>query len=425
MATIEITKFSAKEIFTATVIVAALGYFVDVYDLLLFLIVGKQSLVDLGVGVDIFDQNINNLFESLLRIQMYGMLVGGVVWGIMGDIKGRLTVLFGSILMYSLANLANGFIHLDQENSILYYKLLRFIAGFGLAGELGVGVTLVAEQMSKENRGYGTTMVAAIGVLGAIFAAVFANFVDWKLCYIFGGVLGFGLLAMRVSVKESEMFTQTKNSNVTRGNFFALFTKRDSLIRYIQCIVIGLPVWYIVGILAAKAHLFSSFFGMEKTIVPGVSIAVCYAGLTMGDIASGFLSQKLKSRKKVLFWFYPAGMILTLVYLYLEISNYYGFLAVLFGLGFTAGFWAVFVIIACEQFGTNIRATAATTVPNFVRGSFSLISILFISLSNGNTLDLANQRSACLVIMLGIYAVSFLAAFTMKETFGKDLDYNE
>ncbi len=425
MGTLEIEEFSAKEIFTATVIVAALGYFVDVYDLLLFLIIGKQSLVDLGVGTSILDKEVNNLFGELLRIQMYGMLVGGIIWGVMGDIKGRLTVLFGSILIYSLANLANGFVHLSPEHSISFYKILRFIAGFGLAGELGVGVTLVAEQMSKSNRGYGTMVVAAIGVLGAIFAAVFANFVDWKICYIFGGVLGFGLLATRISVKESEIFAHSKASKVARGNFFYLFMSRDRLVRYLQCIIIGLPVWFIVGILAEKAHLFSTFFGISTPIIPSVSVALCYAGLTLGDIASGFLSQKLKSRKKVMYWFYPAGILFTLMYLYLEVSNYYGFLALLFCLGFSAGFWAVFVIVACEQFGTNIRATAATTVPNFVRGSFALVSILFIYLSDGNTLDLEHQRHASVVIMFLIYGLSFVAAITMKETFGKELDYNE
>jgi MFS transporter, putative metabolite:H+ symporter len=414
-----------KAIFTTTVIVAALGYFVDVYDLLLFLIVGKESLVALGVGPDIFSKEVNTVFGELLRIQMYGMLAGGIIWGVLGDKKGRLEVLFGSILMYSVANLANAFIGFaETDNAILFYKILRFVAGFGLAGELGVGITLVAEQLSKENRGYGTTAVAAIGVLGAIVASICAYFGTWQVCYIIGGVLGFSLLLMRISVKESAIFTQTKESNIERGNFFQLFGNAEIFKRYLLCILIGLPVWYIIGILAEKAHLFSKAFGIEQTILPELSIAVCYAGLTLGDICSGVISQWLKSRKKVFFIFYPLGIIMTLWYLFGETPNYYVFLTQLFLLGFAAGYWAVFVTVGSEQFGTNLRSTAATTIPNFVRGSFALISILFKWLSN-NQMDLVNQRYAAIWIGAGVFAIAFIASTLLKETFGKDLDYQE
>src|SRR6187402_2881858 len=203
----------SSKLLTPIVIVAALGYFVDIYDLLLFGIVRKASLTDLGI---IGDAN-RDAGEFLISMQMYGMLLGGIFWGILGDKKGRLSVLFGSIITYSIANIANGMVH-----SVEAYAFWRLIAGVGLAGELGAGITLVAETLPKNKRGYGTMIVASVGLTGAVVAnLVYQIFGDWRLCYYAGGVLGLLLLFLRVSVRESGLYKQVVSQDEARGNFFS------------------------------------------------------------------------------------------------------------------------------------------------------------------------------------------------------------
>jgi MFS family permease len=416
------TNSTVKNAVTTTVLVAALGYFVDVYDLVLFLIIGVKSIKGIG-----FQENSIEDFQTLLDIQMIGMLLGGIFWGILGDKKGRLSVLFGSIIMYSLANIANGFVDVfqDKDQAYMAYGILRFIAGFGLAGELGAGITLVSEVMSKEKRGYGTMIVASVGVTGAIVAALVGKFMSWQTAYFIGGGLGLSLLALRIGVFESGMFEKSKRTDVAHGNFFDLFKNKKIALKYIYCIIIGSPIWFVIGILIGRAPEFAAEMGISGTAVleREYSIMFCYTGLVFGDIASGALSQLLKSRKKAFYIFYVFCMIQILIYLNLSNVSTTVYYVMITLLGFSVGFWAMFVTVASEQFGTNLRSTAATTVPNFVRGSLVLIAMLFDYLKGPE--KLASLTSAALVVAALLFIISFIAIYRLPETFGKDLDYVE
>ena len=416
------TNSTVKNAVTTTVLAAALGYFVDVYDLVLFLIIGVKSIKGIG-----FQENSIEDFQTLLDIQMIGMLLGGIFWGILGDKKGRLSVLFGSIIMYSLANIANGFVDVfqDKDQAYMAYGILRFIAGFGLAGELGAGITLVSEVMSKEKRGYGTMIVASVGVTGAIVAALVGKFMSWQTAYFIGGGLGLSLLALRIGVFESGMFEKSKRTDVAHGNFFDLFKNKKIALKYIYCIIIGSPIWFVIGILIGRAPEFAAEMGISGTAVleREYSIMFCYTGLVFGDIASGALSQLLKSRKKAFYIFYVFCMIQILIYLNLSNVSTTVYYVMITLLGFSVGFWAMFVTVASEQFGTNLRSTAATTVPNFVRGSLVLIAMLFDYLKGPE--KLASLTSAALVVAALLFIISFIAIYRLPETFGKDLDYVE
>lgn len=413
------SKFGFKELFNASVVVAALGYFVDVYDLVLFLVIGVKSLIDIGVS----ESTKISEFQSLLNIQMIGMLIGGLFWGILGDKKGRLSVLFGSILLYSLANIANGFVveiaQLFGISTINAYSILRFIAGFGLAGELGAGITLVSEVMSKEKRGYGTMIVASVGVTGAVAAALVGK-IGWQVAYFIGGGLGLSLLVLRIGVFESGMFKNIAHQHVSKGNFFALFKSKNITLKYINCILIGLPVWFVIGLLIGRAPEYAKLLNIVGEVDRGNCVLLCYSGLIFGDIASGGLSQYLKSRTKVFYYFYALCTGLILIYLNLNNASSILFYSLIFGLGFSVGFWAVFVTVASEQFGTNLRATATTTVPNFVRGSLVPISLLFDYFTNRYSL-IHSGYYVTIIIM----AISLLALYNLKDSFGRNLDFVE
>ncbi|WP_246186021.1 MFS transporter [Phnomibacter ginsenosidimutans] len=337
-------------IFSIPVLVAALGYFVDIYDLLLFSIIRVPSLRDLGLT----DELIKTDGERIISWQMAGLMIGGVLWGVLGDKKGRLSVLFGSILLYSLANIANGFVTTTDQ-----YAIIRFIAGIGLAGELGAGITLVSELTPKEKRGVATSLVAGIGLTGAVVAFIMKENFGWRTCYFIGGGLGFLLLILRISVFESGMFHQVKEMNVQRGNFFMLFSKWERLKRYMLSIFIGLPTWFVIGILVTFSKEFGEAFGIKEPIDSGKSIMFAYAAIAIGDILIGLISQWFKSRKKALYLFYG----ITIVFMILFFTSLWNGSAnamywICAGLGFGTGFWAIFVTMGAEQFGTNIRATA-------------------------------------------------------------------
>jgi putative MFS transporter len=408
---------NSKSILNAAVIVAALGYFVDIYDLLLFGIVRTDSLKDLGITGDA----VRNQGEYLISMQMFGMLFGGILWGILGDKKGRISVLFGSILLYSVANIANGMV-----TTVDGYAFWRLIAGIGLAGELGAGITLVAESLPKEKRGYGTMIVASVGVSGAVAAyLVYQFFQDWRLCYYAGGGLGILLLFLRISITESGMFKQVQQSDEKKGDFLSLFTSSKRFSKYLQCILIGIPLWFLVGVLITFSPEFAKALGVQQaeTIAAGKAIAFCYSGLVVGDIASGLLSQWLKSRKKIMRLFLIFNLIMIFVYL-----NAYGisastFYLLCFAMGVSVGYWVLFVTIAAEQFGTNIRATVTTTVPNFVRGSLPLI-ILIYSFFRDRLFEGDILKSGMIVGSL-LSIISLLALWKLKETFHVDLDYSE
>ncbi|SFE11209.1 MFS transporter [Flavobacterium phragmitis] len=414
------SKLEAKEsksILNAAVIVAALGYFVDIYDLLLFGIVRTDSLKDLGITGDA----IRNQGEYLISMQMFGMLFGGILWGILGDKKGRISVLFGSILIYSVANIANGMV-----DTIGAYAFWRLIAGIGLAGELGAGITLVAESLPKEKRGYGTMIVASVGVSGAVAAyLIYEIFQDWRLCYYAGGVLGILLLFLRISITESGIFKKVQEQNEAKGDFLSLFTNKKRFFKYINCILIGMPLWFLVGVLITFSPEFAKALNVQQaeTIEAGKAIAFCYAGLVFGDIASGLLSQWLKSRKKVMYWFLVFNLAMIFVYLLADGISTTLFYLLCLVMGASVGYWVLFVTIAAEQFGTNIRATVTTTVPNFVRGSLPLI-ILVYSYFRDTIFD-SNIISAGMVVGTLISLIALLALSQLKETFHVDLDYSE
>lgn len=402
------------KLLSAAVLVASLGYFVDIYDLLLFSIVRVPSLQSLGsTGKDVTDSGI-----FLLNVQMIGLLAGWIFWGILGDKRGRLNVLFGSIFLYSIANIANGFVH-----SVDSYAVWRFIAGFGLAGELGAGITLVAEIMPKEKRGYATTIVAAVGVSGAVVAFFIAQYFDWRTSFFIGGGLGLSLLLLRVGVSESGMFGKAKKEDlVRRGNFFSLFTNKERFFKYLRCITIGVPLWFVVGILITLSPEFGKVLGVQGEVNAGAAVAWCYGGLVLGDIASGMLSQYLKSRIKVVYIYLFLSIITISAYFLLHDISLLTFYIICLSLGFSVGYWVIFMTIATEQFGTNIRATVTTTVPNFVRGAVVPLSLLFQYLRSLFQGSFIHAGIAVAVLSLGL---AFWALSKMQETFSKDLDYIE
>lgn len=394
------------------ILVAALGYFVDIYDLVLFSIVRIDSLKAIGVpSAELMSSGVD-----LLNWQMGGMLIGGIVWGIIGDRRGRLSVLFGSILMYSLANIANGFV-----NSVEMYAVLRFIAGMGLAGELGAGITLVSEVMHHERRGIGTMLVATIGISGAVAAALVGDVFDWRISYFIGGGMGLLLLILRIGVYESGLFARVKHLKVQRGNFLSLLFNRSRAIRYFSVIAIAVPVWYVVGILITFAPEMAAALGMKGSLPdPGTSIMFTYTGITLGDLCSGLLSQYLKSRKKAIALFLGMTVVFTALYFLFSARSLFLFYTIATCVGFATGYWAVFMTSAAEQFGTNIRATATTTAPNFVRGAVIPITMGFRLLQP----VMGTVASAILVGSI-TFMLAFFALMMLKETFGKDLNYTE
>jgi Arabinose efflux permease len=394
------------------VIVGALGYFVDIYDLLLFGIIRKPSLTELGLTGD----ELTRVGQDILSIQMVGLLIGGVIWGIMGDKKGRLSVLFGSIILYSLANIANGMV-----TTIAAYKVVRFIAGLGLAGELGAGITLVSELLPKEKRGIGTSLVAGIGLTGAVVAYFISREFNWRVCYYIGGGLGFLLLLLRISVYESGMFNEVKKMNVSRGNFFMLFNNKDRFLKYGRSILIGIPTWFVIGVLVTFSDDFGKALGIAEPIQPGKAIMYAYAGIAIGDVLTGFVSQWLKSRKKTLYIFYFITALFMGLFFIQKNGTATSMYLICAGLGFGTGFWAIFVTMAAEQFGTNLRATAATTVPNMVRGALPLIILLFRWLKSSSK----DQITAGIITGLIVMIIAMWATRKSHETYGKDLNYVE
>jgi len=393
------------------VLVSALGYFVDAYDLILFSILRVTSLTDLGVR----PQSQLAVGVMLLNMQLAGLLLGGLVWGVLGDKRGRLSVLFGSIFIYSAANLANAAV-----SDIPTYALCRFVAGFGLAGELGAGVTLVSELMPKHARGYGTTIIATTGVLGVVAAALCGDVLPWRAAYASGGGLGLLLLVVRVGVVESDMFRRVRSAHVSRGNFGQLVTQRQTALKYLRIILLAVPIWFSIGILLTFSPELAQALGLAQAPRLPHTILWFYVGFTAGDLGSGLMSQALRSRRKVVLLFLCLVGLCMLAYPHMaarSLSQFYIWYALL---GLACGYWAVFVTMASEQFGTNLRATAATTAPNFVRAS--ALPLSYAVQASQNKLGLVN-------VSLGIGFCTILVALWalrgLEESFGRDLDYLE
>ena len=400
---------SSSSIFKKPILwVAALGYFVDIYDLLLFSIIRIPSLTDLGIS-ELADTGL-----LILNTQMFGLLLGGIIWGVLGDKLGRTRVLFLSIALYSIGNVLNGFVQTAPQ-----YAWIRFFTGIGLAGELGAGITLVSELLPKDKRGIGTSVVAGVGLTGAVLAFFISQWFDWRTCYFIGGGLGLALLLMRMSVFESGLYHKiSKSSHVVKGNFLMLFNNRERFMRYLRSILIGLPTWFVVGILISFSPEFAKAMNIKTAIDTGIGIMISYSAIAIGDVIIGLLSQYFKSRKKAMHVFYAITMIGMLLFftakssiqLYLSIGV----------MGFGTGFWAVFVTIGAENFGTNLRATAATTIPNMVRGSLNGITALFLLFQG--SLNYVNSGIATAAIVM---AITYWAIYGLQETFGRDLDFIE
>ncbi|MDO9305142.1 MAG: MFS transporter [Sulfuricurvum sp.] len=405
------TFTTLRQVLTLPVIVIAMGYFVDIYDLILFGVVRVASLTELGLNAD----EITSWGSTILNMQMSGMLIGGILWGILGDKKGRLSVLFASIILYSVANFLNAFV-----TNVEQYAFLRFIAGIGLAGELGAGVTLVAEILPKHLRGYGVMSIASFGVLGVVAANLVAQHFDWRNAYIFGGLLGFSLLILRLRVRESGMFEHNLSENIKRGDFFSLFKNRTLLGKYLKTIAIGIPLWFVVGVLVMFSPEFAKALQITGEVSAGTALMYCYIGLAIGDFSSGYLSQKLKSRKKAFAIFLTLSAVSVLWYYTLAGATPDAFYWSCFALGIFCGYWALFITMAAEQFGTNIRATVATTAPNFVRGAVVPITLSFIALKEPYGI-----LGAGAIVGVVCFGLGALALYYTHETFHKDLDYIE
>lgn len=394
------------------ILVASLGYFVDIYDLIIFSIVRVKSFEDIGVSADMMRAK----GEFVLNMQMAGLLLGGIVWGIIADKYGRIKVLFGSILLYSLANIYNGFVE-----DVMTYAIVRFIAGIGLAGELGAGITLVSEAMSKKKRGYGTMVVAGVGVLGAILAYYVSEWFDWRTAYFVGGGMGILLLLMRVGTFESGLYEISANRvDVKKGSIQLLFAKKERALRYFYCLCIGLPIWFVVGVLVTQAPEIGKALEATTVLSAGKGVMFTYLGISLGDFLAGLLAQVLKSRRKVVFICQLLILISSMWYLTSLGLNETKFMLIAFIMGLGVGYWATFVTISAEQFGTNLRATVATTAPNFVRGALIPSTIFY-----GYLVNIWGIIPAAMITISLLSAIAIFALTQLKESFDKDLNYEE
>jgi MFS family permease len=403
---------SPRAVLNTAVVVAALGYFVDIYDLILFSVIRIESLKDLGLkGDELTDGGL-----LVINVQMAGMLLGGVLWGVLGDKRGRLRILFASITLYSLATLANGL-----AQTLPQYTALRFVAGIGLAGELGAGVTLVAEVLPPTARGWGTMLVASVGLSGAVLANIIHNTFPWRTAFFIGGGLGLFLLLLRIRVAESDIFRGVESKAVERGNFLALFNDASRFKKYLKTILIGCPTWYLIGILVTFSPEFARKMGVVGEVDAGWAIMCAYLGLVVGDVCSGLLSQLIQSRRKVVLLFHTMSAVTVAAFFFVPRGQTpFVVYVCCAAIGFAGGYWAIFVTVGAEQFGTNLRATAATTVPNFVRGMLVPISFAFKALTGPLGL-----LPAAMIVGAVCLGAALISAALLDETFGRDLDYVE
>jgi putative MFS transporter len=400
--------------FNRAVLIAGLGFFVDAFDLLLFNVLRIPSLSELGFSGAELTRN----GETLLAIQMAGMMLGGIGSGMLADRFGRASVLFGSILLYSLANLANAFV-----SSYDMYAVLRFVAGLGLAGELGAGIAMVGERMHAEKRGLGTILVATLGGLGAVAAGLSGDLLHWRTAYIVAGVMGLLLLLLRVKGLETELFHQArKNASIRRGNFFDLFRKKERRNRFLRCVFAGIPIWYCVGMLVSFAPDLAREHGLT-----GIRLGTCFVlfqtGIACGDLSSGLLSQYFRSRRKIILGFMLLALcVCVLWFAQFYISNFLSFSLLSLFMGLGCGYLSVFVTTTSEQFGTNLRVTATSSATNLMRGSIAVLVPLHFFLVESIGLSRSDSLAAIGII---VWAAALYAVHAMNETFGKSLDFVE
>ena len=402
---------SYHSLFSLPVIVSALGFFVDVYDMLIFSIVRVPSLQSMGLS----EEDVSRIGTYILNWQQAGLFVGGILWGVLGDKRGRLSVLFGSIFTYSLANIGCSFV---QDTNT--YALLRFVAGVGLSGEIGAAITLVSEIVPAKIRSLGPTLVAGVGYLGAVAAYLTQEWFEWRTAYLVGGSLGFLLLLLRISVLESGLFLKLKQENIERGNYLYFFSNWKRFSKYAKCVAVGIPTWFVVAILGTLGNEFGKALGIAEPISAGKCVMFIYFGLTAGDFVSGILSQKIKSRRKAIIYLIAFSGVLSLIYLSSITSTPTQFYLICFLTGLFTGYIGLYLMMVSELYGTNLRATATTSVPSIVRGLVIPMTLSFQALKpSWGTIGSA--------IILGIicYGVAILALFYLEETFGKDLEFME
>lgn len=402
-------------VFSLPVIVGALGFFVDIYDLQVFAITRIASLKELGVAEDA----AKAVGESIINWQMIGLVIGGLAWGVLGDKRGRKSVLFGSIFLYSVATIANGFVQ-----DVSTYTILRFVAGLGLAGELGASITLTSEMLPKEKRGISSAIIATSGVMGTIVAWFVHDISqDWRLCYYIGGGMGLALLFLRMSVMDSRLYSSVKKEGVQMGSLLMIFNNRERIARYFRAILIGLPVWYVIGILITFSNEFAKQFGISGFDQPR-SLMLQYVALAFGDMSAGFLANYLRSRKKTLYIYYSILTLFIILFFVLKgggsAANMY---LLCMGLGFGAGISVLYITMSAEQFGTNLRATAAISIPNLVRGFLVPMLLLFQLLRSKMMFD--NYVMAAWIVGIVVLLCGWLAVYYTKETFGKEMDFVE
>jgi MFS transporter, putative metabolite:H+ symporter len=393
-------------------VASALGFFVDMYDIIIFSAVRRQSLM--GIGITSADDILSKGVE-LINAQMAGMLIGGFLWGIIGDKKGRLSVLFGSIIMYSLCTFLNGFVTTYDQ-----YFILRFLAGVGLAGELGAGIALVSEQIKKEMRGYGVAAIGSLGMFGAVLGAYVGGNYDWRIAYYFGGILGFLLLFLRMGVVESKMFKHIENQSVKKGDMRLLLFNKRNLIKYLSIIIVGVPGWYITGILITFTPEISRDMGMKETPSVPTVLMIMFTCFAFGDVLIGLLSQYLKSRKKAIYSFMVLYVLMCLLYFTIGKQSTAIYYAIFVGFGISAGYTISLLTLAAEQFGTNVRTLVGSSAVNLIRASTIPLTLSFQILRG----PFGITKSA---ILLGIAVVilAFWAMTNLEETFSKDLDFVE
>jgi predicted MFS family arabinose efflux permease len=402
-------------IFSLPVIVGSLGFFVDIYDLQVFAITRIASFKELGIT----GEAAKNVGESIIGWQMIGIVTGGIIWGVLGDKKGRKSVLFGSILLYSLATIANGFVQ-----DVTTYTILRFVAGLGLAGELGASITLTSEMLPKEKRGIAAAIIATSGVMGTIVAYFVSTYTsDWRMCYFIGGGMGLALLFLRMRVLDSGLYNAAKAGGKKMGNLLMIFTNKERFIRYFRAIMIGLPVWYVIGILITFSNEFAKQFGISDFDQPR-SLMLQYVALAFGDMSAGLLANYIKSRKKTLYIYYGIlSVVIALFFLLKGGGSATSMYMFCMALGFGAGISVLYITMSAEQFGTNLRATAAISIPNLVRG-FLVPMILLFKLLRSDTV-FGSYITGAWVVGIVVMLCGWIAVYHTKETFGKEMDFVE
>jgi MFS family permease len=402
-------QYSRKDILMISV--AALGYFVDLYDMLIFSSERVEALGSIGVA----KQKMGEVGLMLQNYQMLGLVIGGFLFGILADKFGRLRVLFASILLYSVANIGNAFV-----TNVPAFAVARLIAGIGLAGELGVALSWISESLKPQQRTIATTIVSAFGLLGGVVAAIMATHFHWQTSYMIGGIMGLVLLAFRVSLNESKLFEQTRQSSAKKGNLFQLLSNKKQLKKFVLCVLSGAPAFVLLSIYVTLAPEFGAAFGITEQISVAHGIMVFLIVFAMSDVACGLLSKIMRKRKTPLLIFACLQILSIGYYLLVPPQTVEAFYFRCMLLGFSAGYWGILITNSLEQFGTNIRATVATSTPSLIRGMTIPASIFFTVVSKQTSLVTAGA-----IVGFSLVAISIVSILLLDDKFENDLNFME